>query len=88
MDKIETKKTEVTIETWESICDSLEALIKEGQMACEKRWSYARSLLCYLYFLVLDPISGAPSPKLQLEQVERHFDAARELIQQINLLRM
>ena len=82
------KKTEVTIETWEGICDSLETLIKEGQMACEKRWSNVEALLTYLDFSILDPISQAPSPKLQLEQVERYFDDDNELIQQINILMM
>ena len=45
-------------------------------------------MLTYLDLHVLDPISQAPSPKLQLEQVGRHFDVAKELIQQINWLMM
>ena len=35
MGKIHTKKTEVTIETWETICDGVESIIKDGQMACK-----------------------------------------------------
>ena len=62
--------TEVTIELWEGIYDSVKTLIKEGQMACEKRWSNVKTFLTYLDLYVLDPISQAPSRKLQLEQVE------------------
>ena len=54
----------------------------------EQRWSYSEPLLTYLDFSILDPISQAPSPKLQLEQVERYFDDDNELIQQINILMM
>ena len=80
--------TKVTIEAWESICDSVEAIIKEGQMACEHRLTTVRFLLGYLDWPTLDPNGQALSTKLQLEQVEQHFDAAKEQIQQINQLMM
>ena len=35
MDKLHTKKTKVTIETWEIICDEVESIIKDGQVACK-----------------------------------------------------
>ena len=31
MDKLWAKKTEVTINTWEGICDAVESIIKDGQ---------------------------------------------------------
>ena len=66
--------TEVTIEKWEGICDLVETLINEGHKSFKKRWSYSKNLLTYLDLPLLEPISHAPSPKLQLEQVERCFD--------------
>ena len=35
MDKLQTKKTDVTTETWKSICDAVESINKDGQMACK-----------------------------------------------------
>ena len=35
LDKLQDKKTEVSIETWEGICDLVESLINAGQKVCE-----------------------------------------------------
>ena len=35
LDKLQDKKTDVSIETWEGICDSVETLINGGKIACE-----------------------------------------------------
>ena len=86
LDNLQAKTTEVIIETWKNICDLVQAMIREGNLACERRWLAYKVFLSYLDLLVLDPIAQAPSPKLQLEQVEWHFDAAKEQIQQINKL--
>ena len=64
----------------------MDTLINEGHKNCETRWSDAEYLLTYLDLPILEPISQAPLPKLQLEQVEQRFDANKELIQQINLV--
>ena len=37
MDKIQAKKTEVTIETWEGICDAVESIIQDGKAECKHR---------------------------------------------------
>ena len=76
------------METWEGICDSVETLINEGQKTCDTRWSYPEDFLTYLDLPVLEPISHEPSPKLQLEKLEQHFDTDKELIHQINLITM
>ena len=67
LDNLQAKLTEVIIDTWENICDSVEAIIREEQSDCEHRWSASKYFLGYLDFPVLYPISQAPSPKLQLE---------------------
>ena len=82
------KTTEVAIQTWEGVCDSVEDLIKLGQMICEQRWSDSKNLLTYLIFLVLDLINEAPSHQLQLEEVQKEFDDSKELIQQISQLKV
>ena len=35
LDNLHVKTTEVSIKTWEGICDLVEALINAGQMVCE-----------------------------------------------------
>ena len=71
LDKLEVKKTEVAIETWEGMCDSDEALINAGQMVCEQSWSDSKNLLTYLSLPVMDLINEAPSHQLHLEIVEK-----------------
>ena len=39
LDKIDMKTTEVSIETWEAMCNSVEAIFNAVQKACENRWS-------------------------------------------------
>ena len=56
-------------------------MINEGQKGYEQRWSDSESLLTYLDLPLLEPISQAPLPMLQLEHVEQCFDANKELIQ-------
>ena len=86
LDNLQAKMTEAIIETWENICDSMEAIIREVQLACKHRWSSYKVFLGYLDLPVLDLIAQAPLPEIQLEQVEQHFDVAKEQIQQINQL--
>ena len=88
MDKFQTKKTEVTIETWESIRDAVESLIKDGQVACKRRWLAAETLLSFLDMPSLDSIDQAFPPKLKLEEIERNFPTSKEQIQEINQLTM
>ena len=86
LDNLQLKTTEVSIHTWEGICDSVEGLTSSGQMVCEQRWSDSKNLLTYLIFPVLDLINETPSHQLHLEQVEKEFDDSKELIQQISQL--
>jgi len=86
LNKLQLKTTEVAIQTWEGVCDSVEGLIKSGQMVCEQRWSDSKNLLTYLSFPVLDLINEAPSHQLHLEEVQKEFDDSKELIQQISQL--
>ena len=71
LDKLELKTTEVSIETWEAMCDSIEVVVNAGQKVCENRWSSSNNLLTYLSLPVLDPLSEAVCPKLHLEEVEK-----------------
>ena len=77
LDKLQLKKIEVAIQTWEGICDSVEGLISSGQMVCEERWSDSKNLLTYLSFPVLDLIHEAPSHQLHLEEVQKAFDDSK-----------
>ena len=70
LDKLRAKKTEVTIETWEGICDAIETIIQDGQAACKRRWTASNVLLGFLGLPMLGPIKEVPSPKLKLEEVE------------------
>ena len=49
------KTTEVTIETWEAMCDSIEAVVNARQKVCENRWYASNNLLTYAitYFITL-----------------------------------
>ena len=55
LDKLELKKIEVCIETWEAMCDSVEAVVNAGQKVCENRQSDSKNLLTYAitYFITL-----------------------------------
>ena len=86
LNKLQLKTTEVVIQPWEGICDSVEGLIIVGKIVCEQRWSDSKNLLTYLRFPILDLINEAPSHQLHLEQVEKQFDDLKELIQQISQL--
>ena len=66
MDKLHTKKTKVTIETWERICDVVESIIKGGQEACRRRWMDAKTLLSFLDFPSLYVIDRVVAPYLKL----------------------
>ena len=50
LDELQLKTTEVSIETWEGMCDSVEALINAGQIICEQRWLYSKDSLTYYEF--------------------------------------
>ena len=88
MDKLWANKTEVTIETWGSICDVVETIIQDGQEACKHMWTTSDVLLDFLGFHMLEPIKEAPSPKLNLDEVKRSFAAAKEKIQGIAQLNL
>ena len=82
--KLERKTTEVSIETWEAMCDSVEAVVNAGQEVCENMWFASKNFLTYLSLHVLEPLSEALCPKVHLEEVEKQFDDSKELIQQIS----
>ena len=87
VNKLQNKKTKVTIDTWESICDSMESIIKDGQMACKRRWFAAETFLDFLELPYLDPIHQELPPKLKLEEIERSFVASKDqILEKPNLL--
>ena len=71
LDKLELKKTEVCIETWEAMCDSVEVVVNGGKKVCKNRWSASNNLLTYLSLPVLEPLSEAVFPKIYLQEVEK-----------------
>ena len=81
MDKLWAKKTKVTIETWEGICDTVDSTTHEGQAACKGRWTTSDILLDFLNLPMLAPINQAVPPKLKLEEIEQTFTAVKEKIQ-------
>ena len=78
----------MTNETWESICDIVESIIKYGQVASKRRWSYLVTLFTYLDLPLLDPIDKAMPPKLKLEEIESDFDKTKKHILEITQLTM
>ena len=48
MDKLWAKKTEVTIETLEGMCDAIESIIQDGQATCKCIWTTADVFLGFL----------------------------------------
>ena len=76
------------IETWESICDLVESIIKYGKVACKRRWLSLETLLRYLDLPLLDPIDEAMPLKLKLEQIENDFAKVKEKILEITQLTM
>ena len=84
MDKLLTKKTEVTIETWESICDVVESIIKDGDVTWKCRWMAAETLLSFMELPSLDPIDQTLPPKLKLNEIEWNFTTAKQQIQGVN----
>ena len=81
MDKLQTKKNEVIIKTWESICDAVESIIKAKQEACKHRCMATETLLWFLELPSLDFIDHALAPKLKLEEIERNFVIAEDTIE-------
>ena len=71
LDKLELKKTEVCIDTWEAMCVSFEAVVNARQKVCKNRWSTSNNFLTYLSLPVLEPLSEAVCPKVHLEEVEK-----------------
>ena len=71
LDKLELKKTEVCIETWEAMCDSVEAVVNGGQIFCKNRWSASNNLRTYLSLSILEPLIEAVCPKVHLQEVEK-----------------
>ena len=88
LNKPKLKKIEVTIETWESICDVVESIINYGQVACKRRWFALEIPLAYLYVPLLDPIDEAMPTKLKLEQIENDFAKVKEQKLEITQLTM
>ena len=80
LDKLDLKTTEVSIETWEVVCNSIEAVVNVGQKVCEDRWYTSKNLLYYLSLTMLEPLSEALCPKVDSEEVEKQFDDTKVLI--------
>ena len=76
--KLKIKKIQVSIETWENVCDLVESIIKDGQVACKRRWFASETLLGFLDLPLLDPIDEAMPLKLKLEQIESEFAKFKE----------
>ena len=86
LDKLKLKKIQVIIETWESICDLVESIIKDGQDAYKRRWFASEILLVYLDLPILDPIDEATPPKLKLEQIQSDSAKTKEQILELTQL--
>ena len=83
LDKIKLKRIQVSIETWENICDLVESIIKDGLVDCKRKWFSSKNLLCFLNLPLLDLINEALPLKLQLEKIKIKFTKSKERIQDI-----
>ena len=79
--KIRAKKTKVTVETWEGICDIVDSIIHEGQATCKRRQRASDGLLGFLKLPMLGLINQAVPPKLKSGEIEQTFIAVKEKIQ-------
>ena len=79
-------KIQVSIETWENVCDLVDSILKDGQMACKRRWFASHTFLGFLDLPFLDPIDEAMPLKLKIEQMESDFVKVKEKIQKITQL--
>ena len=70
LNKLELKTTEVLIETWEAMCDSIEVVVNAGQKFSENRWFASKNFLYDLSLPMVEPLSSAFCPKVHLEEVE------------------
>ena len=71
----------MSIETWDNVYDLVESIIKDGQVACKRRWFASKTFLSFLDLPLLDPIDEAMPPKLKLVQIESEFAKFKEKIQ-------
>ena len=88
LDNLKLKRIQVSIETWENVCDLVDSIIKDRQVACKRKWFSSVNLLGFLDIPLLDPIDEALPPKLQLENIESDFTKSREQIQDISQLHL
>ena len=58
----------------------VESIIKDGHVACKRRWFASETLLGFLDLPLLDPIDEAMPLKLNLEQIESDFAKVKEKI--------
>ena len=88
MDKLQTKKIEVTIKTWETICDAVEFIIKYGKVAWRNIWLAMETLLKFMDMESLDLINQTLLRKLKLEEIEHNFSTVKEKIHEIRKIIM
>ena len=77
MDNLRAKKTEVTIETWEGICDIVDSIIDEGQAAWKRRLIASDVLLNFLKLPMLGSINQVVRPNKKLEEIEQTFTTVK-----------
>ena len=88
LEKGKLKRIQVSIKTWESVCDRVESIIKDGQVACKKRWFTFENILGFLDLPSLDPIDEGMPLKLNLEHIESDFTKAKDHIMGISQLHL
>ena len=66
LDKIKLRRINISLESWENVCESVESTIKDGQVACKKRWFTLENFLSFLNLPLMDLIEYGMPPKLKM----------------------
>ena len=88
LDKIKLRRINISLESWENVCESVESTIKDGQVACKKRWFTLENFLSFLNLPLMDLIEYGMPPKLKMEQIDRNFLKSKEKTKQLDHLHM
>ena len=88
LDKIKLMRIKISLEYWENVCESVESTIKDGQVACKKRWFTLENFLSFLNLPLMDLIEYGMPPKLKMEQIDRNFSKSKEKTKQLDHLHM
>ena len=67
LEKNKLRRINISLESWENVCESIESIIHDGQVSCKKRRFASENLLSFMDLPLMDPIEVAMPSNLKLE---------------------